>query len=73
MTDASDRTRYRLLHAMIRVKDLEKSLDFYTRHLGMRLLRRREFPDVRRDNQAETSASIRMRRGKAAARNGGRA
>ncbi len=28
---------------------------------------------VRRDNQAETSASIRMRRGKAAARNGGRA
>ncbi len=28
---------------------------------------------VRRDNQPETSASIRMRRGKAAARNGGRA
>ncbi len=28
---------------------------------------------MRRDNQAETSASIRMRRGKAAARNGGRA
>ncbi len=28
---------------------------------------------LRRDNQAETSASIRMRRGKAAARNGGRA
>ncbi len=28
---------------------------------------------LRRDNQPETSASIRMRRGKAAARNGGRA
>jgi Lactoylglutathione lyase and related lyases len=29
---------YRLLHTMIRVLDLDKSLDFYTRHLGMKLL-----------------------------------
>ena len=30
---------------MIRVRDLDKSLDFYTRLLGMKLLRRREFED----------------------------
>ena len=47
MTDAADKTSYRFLHTMIRVKDLEKSLDFYTRHLGMNLLRRREFADGR--------------------------
>ncbi len=35
---------FRLLHTMIRVRDLERSLDFYTRLLGMRLLRRKDFP-----------------------------
>jgi lactoylglutathione lyase len=30
---------------MIRVRDLDKSLDFYTRHLGMQLLRKKDFPD----------------------------
>ena len=34
----------RILHTMIRVGDLEKSIDFYTRILGMRLLRRSENP-----------------------------
>ncbi len=38
-------TPYRLLHTMLRVRDLEKSLDFYTRLLGMTLLRRTDFPD----------------------------
>ncbi|MBJ6760375.1 lactoylglutathione lyase [Myxococcaceae bacterium JPH2] len=35
----------RILHTMLRVGDLEKSLDFYTRVIGMKLLRREEFPD----------------------------
>ncbi len=34
----------RLLHTMIRVVDLDKSIDFYTRILGMRLLRRKDYP-----------------------------
>ena len=36
--------RMRFLHTMIRVLDLEKSLDFYTRHLGMRLLWKKDYP-----------------------------
>ena len=39
-----DASGFRLLHTMIRVLDLEKSIDFYTRHLGMRLLRRQDYP-----------------------------
>jgi lactoylglutathione lyase len=37
----------RLLHTMIRVFDLKKSLDFYGRLLGMQMLRQREVPDGR--------------------------
>ena len=33
-----------LLHTMIRVFDLEKSIAFYTGHLGMTLLRRKDYP-----------------------------
>jgi lactoylglutathione lyase len=35
----------RILHTMLRVGDLERSIQFYTEVLGMRLLRRRDFPD----------------------------
>ena len=35
----------RLLHTMLRVKDLDKSVDFYTKLLGMKELRRNEVPD----------------------------
>lgn len=35
----------RLLHTMIRVGDLDRSLDFYTRVLGMKLLRKHDYPD----------------------------
>ena len=37
----------RILHTMIRVGDLEKSLQFYTELLGMKLLRRRDYPSGR--------------------------
>lgn len=35
----------RILHTMIRVGDLDRSLKFYTEVLGMRLLRLQEYPD----------------------------
>lgn len=35
----------RILHTMIRVGDLERSLRFYTEVLGMKLLRQMDFPD----------------------------
>jgi lactoylglutathione lyase len=35
----------RVLHTMIRVGDLERSLRFYTEVLGMKLLRRKDYPD----------------------------
>lgn len=37
----------RILHTMIRVGNLEHSIDFYTDVLGMRLLRRQDYPDGR--------------------------
>ena len=35
----------RILHTMFRVGDLDRSIDFYTKVLGMKLLRRRDFPE----------------------------
>ncbi|MCU7846777.1 MAG: lactoylglutathione lyase [Candidatus Thiodiazotropha sp. (ex Lucinoma kastoroae)] len=35
----------RILHTMLRVGDLQRSIDFYTHVLGMRLLRQKEYPD----------------------------
>lgn len=35
----------RILHTMLRVADLDKSLTFYTEVLGMKLLRRTDYPD----------------------------
>jgi lactoylglutathione lyase len=37
----------RILHTMLRVGDLEKSIRFYTEVLGMRLLRRSDYPQGR--------------------------
>ena len=36
-----------ILHTMIRVGNLDRSLDFYTRVLGMQLLRKHEYPEGR--------------------------
>ena len=41
---------YRFAHTMIRVFDLEKSLDFYCRILGMEILRSSEYPEGRFTN-----------------------
>jgi len=35
----------RVLHTMIRVGELERSIQFYTEVLGMKLLRRKDYPD----------------------------
>ena len=35
----------RILHTMLRVGDLRRSLDFYTGVLGMQLLRQQDYPD----------------------------
>src|SRR5690349_20045987 len=37
----------RILHAMLRVGDLEKSIAFYTDVLGMKVLRRKDYPEGR--------------------------
>lgn len=38
---------WHMLHTMIRVGNLDASIDFYTRLLGMTLLRRQDYPEGR--------------------------
>jgi lactoylglutathione lyase len=40
----------RILHTMVRVGDLQRSIDFYTQVLGMRLLRKADYPGGRFTN-----------------------
>jgi lactoylglutathione lyase len=37
----------RILHTMLRVGDLQRSIDFYTKVLGMKLLRKSENPEYK--------------------------
>ncbi|WP_295429802.1 lactoylglutathione lyase [uncultured Thiodictyon sp.] len=37
----------RILHTMLRVGDLNRAIDFYTKVLGMTLLRRQDYPEGR--------------------------
>ena len=46
----SPQSGFRLAHTMIRVVDLDRTLDFYTRLLGMRVLRQKEYPGGRFTN-----------------------
>lgn len=41
---------YRLLHTMIRVTDIDKSIEFYTNQLGMHVIRKKEYADGRFTN-----------------------
>lgn len=40
----------RILHTMIRVGDLDRSIEFYTQVLGMSVLRRKDYPEGRFTN-----------------------
>ncbi len=42
---ADDSSTFQMMHTMLRVRDLEKSIEFYTGLLGMKLLRRMDFPE----------------------------
>ena len=46
----SSQSGFRLAHTMIRVVDLDRTLDFYTRLLGMHVLRQKEYPGGRFTN-----------------------
>jgi lactoylglutathione lyase len=35
----------RILHTMIRTGDLDRSIEFYTQVLGMKLIRKKDYPD----------------------------
>ena len=38
-------TKFRFMHTMIRVFDLDKSVGFYTQKLGMNLIKKTDYPD----------------------------
>jgi lactoylglutathione lyase len=51
MTNTSHVTPdFRIDHTMLRVSDLDKTLDFYVRILGMKILRQNEYPEGRFTN-----------------------
>lgn len=51
MTQSDDaKGGYRLAHIMMRVRDLDRALDFYVRLLGMEVLKKIDYPDGRFTN-----------------------
>ena len=44
-TDGTPPAGARMLHTMVRVCDLDRSLDFYVGMLGMKLLRKKDYPE----------------------------
>jgi lactoylglutathione lyase len=47
---SADVGHHRLLHTMVRVRDLDAAMDFYTGKMGMQVLRKREAPEGRYTN-----------------------
>jgi lactoylglutathione lyase len=47
MSTTQHQPNHRVMHTMIRVRDMDASLDFYTRLLGMKVLRRKDYPEGR--------------------------
>ena len=45
MATSAAKTKFRMLHTMLRVRDLEKSLKFFCDGLGMKVLRRQDYPE----------------------------
>lgn len=43
--DTESKESRRLLHTMLRVADLDQTIQFYTDMLGMKLLRKKDFPE----------------------------
>jgi lactoylglutathione lyase len=52
----------RMLHTMLRVGDLERSLAFYRDVLGMRLLRRKDYPTAGFTLASSATATSRITR-----------
>ena len=50
MAESETKGGYRLLHTMIRVLDLDRSIAFYRDHLGMELLHRTDYEGGRFTN-----------------------
>jgi lactoylglutathione lyase len=47
----------KMLHTMIRVGNLDRSLAFYTELLGMRLLRKKDYPGGRFTSHSSATAT----------------
>lgn len=47
MANVTGSSNFQLLHTMIRVFDLDKSIDFYCGQMGMHLLRKDDYPEGR--------------------------
>ena len=45
MATSAAKTKFRMLHTMLRVRDLDKSLKFFCDGLGMKVLRRQDYPE----------------------------
>ena len=56
MSESKNGGHPRIGHTMIRVRDLKQSLDFYTRLLGMRVLRSTDYPSGKFTNTLSATA-----------------